>query len=124
MPDQPRAWRLPVRRRRHQRRHRLDLGRGRRPADQSAHAVIPAGPGAPCRAIHTDEVTAMSESEKAAYQHVERLLRLFAFDYTESLWWRGAEGKHVNEGELRFFVACNDFFAWGTADCERIVLPD
>ena len=63
-------------------------------------------------------------SARAAMSAVERLLRLFAFDYTESLWWRGESGEHVNEGELSFYVNCNDFFAWGTADCERITLPD
>ena len=62
------------------------------------------------------------ESQPASLD-VERLLRLFAFDYTESLWWRGSDENAV-DGELQFYVTCNDFFWWGTADCERITQDD
>lgn len=49
---------------------------------------------------------------------LDRLLRIFAFDNTDDLWWRGRDG--ASTGPLEFFVNCNDVFAWGCADCEKI----
>lgn len=49
------------------------------------------------------------------------LLRLFACDDTEELWWRGRDGDTT--GPLEFYVNVNDVFAWGCADVERIELP-
>lgn len=46
------------------------------------------------------------------------LLRLFAFDDTESLWWRD------DDGVLSFFVRCNDTFWWATADLAQILESD
>lgn len=45
-----------------------------------------------------------------------RVLRVFAFDNTEQVWWR-TDGEYA---PVTFFATCNDLFAWGCADCERI----
>lgn len=49
---------------------------------------------------------------------LERLLRIFCWDDTDYLWWRGKDS--ATEGPLQFFVNCNDVFAWGCADVEQI----
>lgn len=46
------------------------------------------------------------------------LLRLFAFDDCESLWWRN------DNGVLMMLVRCSDTFYWATADSERITAED
>lgn len=46
------------------------------------------------------------------------LLRLFAWDDCESLWWR------VNADGLRMAVRCNDTFYWATADAEEVTAAD
>lgn len=49
---------------------------------------------------------------------MRRVLTVFAFDFTEAVWWR------VDDGEVKFFAQCNDVFAWGCADCEEILPAD
>jgi len=61
---------------------------------------------------------------------IERLLRLTAFEYCNTIWWRmgtaaqAEDGSwtEINRDRLHFFVDCSDVFAWGTADCEPIDL--
>jgi hypothetical protein len=44
-----------------------------------------------------------------------QVLDLFArLDSRDMLFWR------INNGDIRFFVICNDTFAWATADVEEI----
>ena len=45
-----------------------------------------------------------------------RVLRVFAFDNTEQVWWR-TDGEYA---PVTFFVKCNDLFWWGCSDCEQI----
>lgn len=61
--------------------------------------------------------------------NVERLLKLTAFEYCDNIWWRMGhpeeiDGKWVelDRDQVMFLVNCNDVFAWGTADAERIDL--
>lgn len=49
---------------------------------------------------------------------VTRVLKAFEFDATDSLWWR------FDNGELRVFAKCSDFFHWGSADLEEIQPSD
>ena len=49
---------------------------------------------------------------------MRRVLTVFAFDNTESLWWR------IDDGQVKFFAQCSDVFAWGCADCEPILPSD
>lgn len=51
---------------------------------------------------------------------MHRVLAVFAFDNTEDLWWR-TDGEYA---PVTFFALCNDLFAWGTADLERITPED
>ncbi len=59
-------------------------------------------------------------------EQIIRLLKIIAHnDDAHSLWWKEArkgEGgnQYVEKGDLLFFIACNDVFAWGCADCELI----
>lgn len=46
------------------------------------------------------------------------LLRLFAGEDTDDLWWCD------DNGVLSFFVMCSDTFHWATADAERVTEPD
>lgn len=50
-----------------------------------------------------------------SHETVLRALHLTGFDYTDQLWWR-----EDDDGALRIFVPCSDFFAWATADVEEI----
>lgn len=45
------------------------------------------------------------------------VLRIFSFDHTEDLWWRENE---EDRNLIDFYVLCNDFFHWGSADLELI----
>lgn len=45
-----------------------------------------------------------------------RVLRVFAFDWTEQVWWR----TDPEYAPVTFLVKCNDLFAWACADCEPI----
>ena len=49
------------------------------------------------------------------------LLQLFDSDDTDELWWRTYNDE---PGVLRFYVKCNDFFYWGTADVEEVTPSD
>lgn len=49
---------------------------------------------------------------------VTRVLKAFEFDNTESLWW------NFDDGKLRMYAKCSDFFEWGTADLEEIQPED
>lgn len=46
------------------------------------------------------------------------LLRLFAFNDTDNLWWRD------EDGVLTFYVTCGDTFWWATADSEQVTESD
>jgi len=48
-----------------------------------------------------------------------QVLRLFAFDNTDQLFW-----SFDDNDKLTIAVMCNDFFDWGTADCEEITPAD
>lgn len=48
--------------------------------------------------------------------YVHRVLAVFAFDGTDSVWWR-TEGEFA---PVTFFAQVSDFFAWGGGDLERI----
>lgn len=45
-----------------------------------------------------------------------RVLAATSFDYCEDVWWR----TDTEYAPVTFLVNCNDLFAWGFADCERI----
>lgn len=45
---------------------------------------------------------------------IPELLRVFAFDDTEDLWWRD------DNGVLSFYVRCSDTYWWATADLEDV----
>lgn len=46
---------------------------------------------------------------------VLRALHVSGFEYTSHLWWR-----EDDNGALRIFINCSDFFAWGGSDLEEI----
>jgi hypothetical protein len=52
--------------------------------------------------------------------YVHRVLAAFAFDNTESLWWR-VDGEYA---PVTFFAQVSDVFWWGTADVEPIAPVD
>ena len=52
--------------------------------------------------------------------YVLRVLQVYSFDSPDGLWWR-MDGEYA---PITFFVNCNDFFWWGTADSEQITLDN
>lgn len=44
----------------------------------------------------------------------------------DTLWWTAWENKYSGqkEGEVRFYVNCNDLFYWASADLEEVFLSD
>jgi len=56
------------------------------------------------------------KAQLAASDLALRVLRVFAFDKTEMVWWRTDE----EYAPVTFFVNCNDLFFWGCSDCEPI----
>lgn len=52
-------------------------------------------------------------------EHTEELLRLMlAHDCHSELWWNTRT--RTKDGDLQFFINCNDVFVWGCADLEAI----
>lgn len=72
--------------------------------------------------MDTAAVTAHVTDRPADAMDLDALLRLFAFDDTEALWWRGKDGAQV--GPLEFYVPVNDVFFWGSSDLELITASD
>jgi hypothetical protein len=55
--------------------------------------------------------------------YMNRVLRVFAFENCDSLFWRGS-GPNGIDGPIVFSASCSDFFWWGTADVEEITYTD
>lgn len=78
-------------------------------APTSTHGTTPAGSaGSPDGAVAERPAPASDATIRAA-------LVATGFEYTDALWWRTDD-----DGSLRLYVVCNDFFHWGSADLEEI----
>lgn len=47
---------------------------------------------------------------------LESVLRVFAFEWCDELWWSDRQ----EDGKLRLYADCSDFFHWATSDVEEI----
>lgn len=65
-------------------------------------------------------LTGSDTATAVEWDYARRVLSVFAFDSTDSLFWR----VDADYAPLTFFVRCDDLFHWGTADLERVDRTD